>query len=79
MGELELGNKLPSLNAVGDSFEYIAAQNYEKVAGEILHRYQDRIFIFHKAGRWWDKNEEIDIVAFNETTNEILEWAGKIL
>lgn len=81
MGELELGNKEPSLRAFKDSFEYIVAQNYEKVAQEILHRYQDRIFIFHKVGRWWDKNEEIDIVALNEATNEILfgevKWSKK--
>lgn len=81
MGELELGNKLPSLEAFKDSFEYIVAQNYEKIAQEILHQYQDRIFIFHKVGRWWDKNEEIDIVALNEATNEILfgevKWSKK--
>jgi hypothetical protein len=72
MGELELGNKIPSLKAFKDSFEYIVAQNYEKVAREVLHQHQDRIFMFHKVGRWWDKNEEIDIVALNNQTGEIL-------
>jgi len=81
MGELELENKLPSIKAFNDSFEHIVARNYEKVSQEILHRYQDKIFVFHRVGRWWDKNEEIDIVALNETTNEILfgevKWSKK--
>jgi AAA+ ATPase superfamily predicted ATPase len=81
MGELELGNKLPSSRAFKDSFEFIVAQNYERISQEILHRYQDRIFVFHRVGRWWDKNEEIDIVALNEATNEILfgevKWSEK--
>ena len=81
MGELELRNKMPSLKAFKDSFEYIVAQNYEKVAQEILHQYQDKIFTFHKVGRWWNKDEEIDIVALNNQTNEILfgevKWSKK--
>lgn len=81
MGELELENKLPSLKAFKDSFEFIIARNYEMVSQEILHRHQDKIFIFHRIGRWWDKNEEIDIVALNEATNEILfgevKWSKK--
>lgn len=81
MSELELTNTIPSLKAFKDSFGQIVAQNYELVAQEILHQYQERIFTFHKVGRWWDKNEEIDIVALNETTNEILfgevKWSNK--
>lgn len=81
LAELELKNKIPSLKAFRDSFGHIVAQNYEKVAQEILHQYQEKIFLFHKVGRWWDKNEEIDIVAFNETTNEIffgeVKWSRK--
>lgn len=81
MGELELKNKVPSLKAFKDSFEYIVARNYEEAAREITRQYQDRIFPFHKIGRWWDRNEEIDIVAFNETTNEIIfgevKWSNK--
>ncbi|MFH1259175.1 MAG: ATP-binding protein [Elusimicrobiota bacterium] len=81
MNELELGNKKSSLNAFRSSFEQIVAQNYEKVAGEIVQRYHDDILSFHKIGRWWDKNEEIDLVALNETSNEILfgevKWSSK--
>ncbi len=81
VSELELRNKMPSLKSFRDSFEYIVAQNYEKVAREILHREQDKMFIFHKVGRWWDKNEEIDIIALNSQTNEIIfgeaKWSKK--
>lgn len=81
MEELELGNKAASLKAFKDSFGHIVAQNYEFAAREILRKYQDKVFGFHKIGRWWDKNEEIDIVALNEQTNVILfgevKWSNK--
>lgn len=81
LNELELGNKKSSLNAWRNSFEQIVATNYEKVAREILLQHQEKIFSFQKIGRWWDKNEEIDIVALNETGQEILfgevKWSNK--
>lgn len=30
------------------------------------------LFSFHRIGKWWKKNEEIDVVATNDTTNSIL-------
>lgn len=81
MGELEMANKVPSTMALKDSFVHIVAENYELAAQEVLHQYQDRIFTFHKVGRWWDKNEEIDIVALNNKTGDILfgevKWSNK--
>jgi hypothetical protein len=81
MGELELRNKVPSMKAFRNSFEGIVAKNYETAAQEILRECQEELFVFHRIGRWWDKNEEIDIVALNETTNEILlgevKWSKK--
>jgi len=53
-------------------FEYLKAKIYELVAREILRRHSEFIFPFMRIGRWWDKNEEIDLVALNEETNEIL-------
>ena len=36
---------------------------------------------FEKIGRWWDKNKEIDVVAFNEEKDCILfvevKWTSK--
>jgi len=60
------------------------ARNYEKIAVEILQEAINNKKIplnFEKIGRWWDKNEEIDIVATNSRTNEILfgevKWTNK--
>lgn len=72
MSELELDNKSAAFKKFKDTFSGIVAQNYEKVAVELLWQNQNNIFSFHKAGRWWDKNEEIDVVAINEETSEIL-------
>jgi len=60
------------------------ARNYEKIAVEILQAAINNKKIplnFERCGRWWDKNEEIDIVATNSRTNEILfgevKWTNK--
>lgn len=60
--------------------QYIASV-YEKVAAETLWKFRDKLFPFTSVGRWWDKNEEIDLVAINREQNEILfgevKWTGK--
>jgi len=62
----------------------LLARNYEKVSIEII---KDAILSkklpvdFEMYGRWWDRNEEIDVVALNRRTNEILfgevKWSNK--
>jgi len=62
----------------------ILAQNYEKAAIEVLRRLFSKYKIslsFESYGRWWDKDKEIDLVATNYHTNEILfgevKWSNK--
>ncbi len=43
---------------------------FEKVSIDFLLHKAELPFIIQKAGRWWDKDKEIDIVALGE--NEIL-------
>ncbi len=64
----------------------LLAKNYEKVAGEILlySIINNKLpFNFESYGRWWDKNEEIDLVAINNSINEILfgevKWSDKLV
>jgi hypothetical protein len=45
---------------------------YEKVAIETVWKYMDKFFPFTAVGRWWDKNEEMDIVGINKDLNSIL-------
>ena len=60
------------------------SSNYERVSGEILldASVDGKVPLeFETYGRWWDKNEEIDLVALNTPTNEILfgevKWSNK--
>lgn len=43
----------------------------------------DLFFYFERQGRWWDKNEEIDIVGLSEEKNAILfgeaKWSRKLV
>jgi len=79
--ELELGNYKPAISKWKKSFEILVAENYETISMEILRKYQDKFFSFQRVGRWWEKNEEIDLVALNEEENKILfgevKWSNK--
>ncbi len=69
------------LNLVKEDLNSLTAENYERVACEIINERENEIFIFDRVGRWWDKNEEIDLVALNESENKILfgevKWSNK--
>jgi AAA+ ATPase superfamily predicted ATPase len=80
-GELELGRIDDVLLRVKKGMPQYVSFVYEKVAKEVLWRYVDRIFPFKAVGKWWDKNEEVDIVAHNDELNSILfgevKWSRK--
>ena len=48
---------------------------------ELLSEHMDMFFPFTKIGRWWDKDEEIDIIGINPDLNSILfgevKWTGR--
>jgi len=79
--ELELGRYDNVLLELDKTFNSLVSMNYEKIAIEILIGYSKKIFPVLKAGRWWDSNDEIDIVALNERENKILfgevKWSSK--
>lgn len=45
---------------------------YETVCAEMLRESSAQFFPFQRVGRWWSKNEEIDLVAVNEEEKRIL-------
>jgi len=45
---------------------------FEKISTQFFIRNKDKIFNFTKIGRWWHKDKEIDIVALNDDTKDIL-------
>ncbi|MFN3740149.1 MAG: ATP-binding protein [Thermodesulfovibrionales bacterium] len=80
-GNIEEGKVDFVLKKIKGDLHLLLAENYEKVAQEIIRDYEDRFFPIIKIGRWWDRKEEIDIVALNEEENKILfgevKWSSK--
>lgn len=80
-GELEMERLDNVLSGVKEGMPQHLSSVYEKVAIEVLWRHLDRFFPFASIGRWWDKNEEIDIVGINKELNSILfgevKWTAK--
>jgi AAA+ ATPase superfamily predicted ATPase len=79
--ELVMGNKRPSLARFNQAFVHHVAAAYEQIGGEILRRFQDELFPFSRLGKWWHKNQEIDLVAIGEPGQDILfaeaKWSSK--
>jgi len=70
--ELEIGRGDQVLDRIREALPQHLAGVYEKVARETLWNHREQFFPFVSAGRWWDKNEEIDLVAVNQGLNAIL-------
>lgn len=79
--KIEEGRINSVLDDILKDFNALVAENYEKVAQEIIIKNEDKFFSIDKIGRWWDRNEEIDVVALNEKENKILfsevKWSNK--
>jgi AAA+ ATPase superfamily predicted ATPase len=69
---------LPRLEA---DFPALVADNYEKLAVDIVQAHERLFFPMDAAGRWWNRAEEIDLVAINEERREILfgeaKWSAR--
>lgn len=78
---IEEGNLDSILKFIRDDFNLLVSDNYEKVTREIIKKHEERFFAFDKVEKWWDKNEEIDLVALNKEQNKILfgeaKWSTK--
>jgi len=79
--EIELDKTENVLNRIKMDLPQYVSSIYEKVAVETVWKHMDRFFPFTSVGRWWDKNEEIDIVGINRDLNSILfgevKWSEK--
>lgn len=80
-GNIEEGRVDLVLKKIKDDFNLIVSENYENAAKEVINNHKSRFFPINKIGRWWDRNEEIDIVVLNEEENKILfgevKWSNK--
>jgi AAA+ ATPase superfamily predicted ATPase len=80
-GELEMGRIEEVSESIAKGIPQHLGAVYEKVAIETLWRNMDRFFPFTAAGKWWHRNEEVDIVAVNRELDAILfgevKWSEK--
>ena len=79
--KIEEGRIDSVLKIILDDLYILLAENYEKIAQEIIKKNEERFFTIERNGRWWDRNEKIDIVALNEKEDKILfgevKWSNK--
>lgn len=64
-----------------ESFPMLEAATYEKVSRETMWDLRENLFNFERVGNWWEKDKEIDVVALNKTTREIIfgeaKWSNR--
>lgn len=63
------------ISKVREAMPQLMSENYERISGELIFNavLEGKLSIkFETYGRWWDRNEEIDLIAINNQTNEIL-------
>ncbi|KAF0120068.1 MAG: ATPase [bacterium] len=70
--DLEIERFDEVLRKIKESFKNLEAIVYEKVCKEIVWDFMDKIFRFERVGKWWEKEKEIDLVALNWQTKNIL-------
>lgn len=80
--ELEMGRIDGVLKNIRSEMPQYLSSVYEKIAIEAIKRH-GKPYLFTSVGRWWEKNEEIDIVGINKDLNTILfgevKWSEKIV
>jgi uncharacterized protein len=80
-GELEMGETDGVLQSIKQPLSHHFAASYERVAKETLWDRMNIFFPFTAVGRWWESNEEIDIMALNKELDSILfgevKWSEK--
>jgi hypothetical protein len=78
---LEMGETRVVLKKIRETFPAYLGHVYEDAARDILHRHSDALPSFARIGRWWDRNQEIDLVGVDEERNSIIfgevKWTAK--
>lgn len=76
---IEEGNQSEVLKIIKNSIVELTSKNYEEIANVWVKRNVKKNFQY--VGRWWNDNNEIDIVGFNQETKEIMfgevKWSNK--
>lgn len=73
--ELESGRPAIARDDIVQSFDLFVSRAFEDCVRSWLERLDEQNqlpFPLHKIGSWWDKNTEIDVVALNNTSKDVL-------
>jgi len=79
--DLEIGEYKAAESQINKNFHSLEETSYEIICREILKAKQDKVFPIQKIGRWWENDQEIDLVGLNDDTKEIVfgeaKWSNK--
>ena len=70
-GALELGRLQETETALDNALPGLVSRQYERLAQELVWEHPE-IFLPQRVGRWWNRQDEIDVVGINQDTNAIL-------
>lgn len=77
---IESGKIKELMGIVKTDINIYFSQVFEKLCRDFL--FDKSLMVFNKIGRWWHKDKEIDVVALNEKTKEILfaecKWKNRV-
>ena len=83
--EIEKGKGVEVVETIKPQFNRYVGKHFEVISQEILEIFNDKgilPFRFTKIGKWWHKEQEIDIVALNEGTKEVMfcecKWSDNV-
>jgi len=75
-GRLEIDQVDNVLEMIAETFDAFVGNAYEDICrAQCLSLMKKGVMAFTTLGRWWERNEEIDIVALDETEN--VAWFGE--
>lgn len=78
---IEIGESESVIEEIKAGLDRYISFVYERVAIQILLNNSEKLFRFSALGRWWDKNQEIDIIGINPSSNSIVfcevKWSKK--
>ena len=70
--DLEIQRYEETLRKIEETLGQTKSLVYENVCQELLSDLRSVIFNFERIGRWWNKEEEIDVVGLNSKTKQII-------
>ena len=70
-GALELGRLQETETALDNALPGLVSRQYERLAQELVWE-NPEVFLPQRVGRWWNRQDEIDVVGINQDQNAIL-------